>query len=458
MLATAVAGITLATGACSAHEAEPQPTFEYPTTAVPIEPSDPLSPGQATRELINADAPVHITFVPTVKSSDTTTTEKEIVPGYNNSIQHELNKYAMRLVASDATIIEDFTDDFARATDGRFRPSSVTVDAITEPLNLGGRCIDSKDMGQVERIQSAALPLREAGALNMIVLDMTGCEDTGGYNGPDGDPVIPIDSIPNLGSVAAHEFGHGANLGHAGEEVCADPITIESCTTNPTGDKGSVMSYQRDAEVVASININNGQISMTENEDSSQYALRYSAPEMQFIGLLEESESVVNPQDGEYTLDHIDDNEDRQSLKLIQLQTEDGQINLSWEKDSQAPYDVDCQPFTDYDSINTSLLLYTTGRADGTDIACYKANIRFMDHSLQIRKRVDEHGSRLPHFDLIARPMRGQPNANEHSSKDRSSSTGEVNVGAVVYKDSKVSVTFLGMDQAGKAKIQITRS
>ncbi len=73
-----------------------------------------------------------------------------------------------------------------------------------------------------------------------------------------------------------------------------------------------------------------------------------------------------------------------------------------------------------------------------------------MDRSLEVRLKIDNPDSLMEHFNDITRPARGKPDPSS-----RVPSTGEVQSGAVLYKDRHIVVTFLGMTAQDQAKIRI---
>jgi hypothetical protein len=191
----------------------------------------------------------------------------------------------------------------------------------------------------------------------------------------------------------------------------------------------------------------------------SNTGTHFSTPELEEIGLLNKGEILTDPADGEYILSKADGNEDRQSAKVIKLATRHGDLFFSWENDSQAAYDVQCDPVVgpeSYSKVPDDRFLYTTSRGGDTNtVICYKANVRLTDHSLQIRRRISDDSTGFVHFNLIARPMRGAPDL--FDDPDRNTSNGEVTPGSTLYTDPSVTVKFVGLDSNGSARLLIKR-
>jgi hypothetical protein len=427
----------------------PETTVPETTTTVPAT-TTTIARGSKTKGLFAQNTEVHFIFEPVVPTAppDPGTTEADI-----DKVEETL---ASELVSGDAEYIQRTTDEIVTAANNRFQPAGITV-SETGPLTLGSTCLLDTDLSAIKAIRTLAQSSIKAGVLNTIVVDVRGCvlEDLsriGGFNSTDGNPILTKDALLSLGNNTMHEFGHGGNLEHANEEVCADPETISDCELHATADPGSIMSYEHK---VPSINYGTSEITPSLSTDSTHY----STPELAVLGMLNASEMLSDPADGEYTISNTKDNDDRSSLKLITLNTDKGELALSWEEDPQADFDTTCDAFAGADtlegvrkevSLPADSILYTTKKADGSQYICYKTNIRNMSSSLQVRLATTSSDG-MKGFDLVTRPDR-----NNEVSNTPTPERGEVNAGTILYRDTRVTVTFVGQADDGSAHVTIT--
>jgi hypothetical protein len=307
------------------------------------------------------------------------------------------NKFAIDLKGDSQDFRKRVLEDIATTSRGRYAPRDMSV-VLAGTINLEGACINSQDNGQEVEIRKIAAPLLEPGKLNTIFVDGKGCDDMAAFNKfESATPVLTLSSLTSVGPNIMHELAHGAGLGHAGVAHCDQPVRIDACTVEPAADPGSVMSYNYKRAPL--INLDDGSVGPSH--------LQFTTPELGQLGMLNSSEQLSNPEDGTYTLG--DDFKNSKSLKLVRLDTDQGPIAISWERDN------------------------TIG------------------HSLQLRSTTAE--GVYSGYNLVPMPTQNIPWLN-----DSKTFMGEVNAGSDIYKDSSVEVVFEGMNSQGSAQVSIKHS
>ncbi len=209
---------------------------------------------------------------------------------------------AGRLQAQDPALVDAVRAGVREATFGRVEPR-VEVVVGEQLLKSTEACLDFD--ANVERVEGLASPYRKEGAINVAVVRAPFCRGAdhtpvGGYDNPIAMPVVgwvSLVSVTELVHTTLHEYGHDANLLHAGLAMCDDPVALKGCITDEVGDSGSVMSYARSSDA-------------------------FTAPELDVLGLLGPEERVGPGvvASGEYHL--VDVREE--GTKLLQLSRESG--------------------------------------------------------------------------------------------------------------------------------------
>ncbi|MCA9328679.1 hypothetical protein KC959_02825, partial [Candidatus Saccharibacteria bacterium] len=244
-------------------------------------------------------------------------------------------------------------------------------------------CIDATSEEELTAIHDNAGPLLEEDALNIIVADTLFCDksaNTPGKTTPGMPPLLTVAASYNFPDILTHELGHSAGLGHAGELLCDQPEAFQSCEKFPTIDYLSIMGY-RDGK-------------------------NFSNFELASIGLIGDDAILHNPSPGEIVLRDI--GQLGEAPQGIVMDTENGQLFVSWEKDYIAGEEI---------------------------------------RSLQLRI--------IDTDDRVLEPYLVSTKGNAYSSSSGQSSNLTMIPGTVVYSDSKIKVAYLGMNQNGEAIVKV---
>ncbi len=380
----------------------------------------PITPGARTRQLLLANAPVHFIVIPG--------------DGYEaTSLNEGARRDIEKLKSLDPFFMEAVQLQMAAITQVRYIPGGMAETLLTEPLQLENGCVDNTNSEQIMRIHAAAEPYKSPKLLNVILVEDDMCDPlVAGFASPDETPILGMIAAPELAHITMHEFGHSAAIGHAGNIKCYDPVRINACgDPSPTTDKDSVMGYRTGQRQVA-------------EED-------FTMPELYTLGMLHPEEVAIISGPGDYALNRNEDSA-RDSLKLLVIPTEAQPVVLSWEQDGQASYDVECLEGNTYTE-NDNALYTGTKIVDGLekDYVCRKRNERYQDHTLQIRQAYID--GQLQGFRVIARLPR---TFNDFDSNAYTS--GEVIPNTVVYENSKLRVSYLGMNNQNQALIRVEAS
>lgn len=226
---------------------------------------DPLI-GGLTRRLLQAGVGVRVIYVqPSVEFQGSTNDAR-------------VDKQRTMLEANDPVAQEQISTGMARQFAGLFVPEFVEIQTI--PFIEGISCLSNADPAGNDLIHSAVDKHRHPDTLNIPLVDAPSCVSLGftgnnykelisGYAGIDQDPILTGDLLGGLGleeagRVAGHEYYHSAGLNHSTRLTCDE--NISSCSEQPTIGVGG------------------------------------SIPELAYVGLIDESLTLVGPKDGRYTL------------------------------------------------------------------------------------------------------------------------------------------------------------
>jgi hypothetical protein len=376
---------------------------EYGEAPQTSDPSRLSVAGESIRTLLAADAPIHITYIPTP------------TPAHDDSGDYRVGPNRAKFETQDPAYLAETMQAIVSTTGGRYQPRGLTITSAPE-LNTGTACLDTRGGTNRARIVQHAKPYTTPGALEAIIIDQPDCEDVYvGANSADDTPILNPRSFAELGPVLMHELGHGANINHASTSICKDPVEPFDCKdSDELDDNTTLMSYAMD------------------KRDA------FSAPEMRQLGLLEPQEIIDNPRSGEFTLGDAQ-NTDPSVAKLLMANT----IRVSWEPDTRASYDELCLPAEQVPPANRTV----SGSADidGQSVryACTKTNPRMLDHTIQVRR---DSGNGLK---LITRKDR----APDPFKQQRSN--GEVTPNTVIYQDDVRRITYLGVNDQNQARVSI---
>lgn len=432
------AGLALgvAAASCSFPESAPSDTiarWEIPTVPVeaigPPETQPPLvyENNAETVELLKANAPIQIVYIPTSAE----------FPPYDAYSPSPRDRFLDTANHERAVLLGETLTDIAIASDGFYVPSGVTVVDTSGLPEI--KCLNNEDAEQVHTIREYAAQSFVPQMINVILVDADPCPDISPFSGfaSYGEaPVLAANSIGWMGDVIAHEVGHEGGLYHAGGLYCKDPITIENCEYDETGDDTSVMGY-------------------------NAFYTTFTVAELNFLDLIDKSRVLTNPTDGVYTLSDV---KSEQGLPaLIELDSDAGKLYLSWEKDEQASSDVYCTPESGGTPPAGDSVVYRyidVDEDDGLDnfYVCYKTNFRFQDHSLQVRVA----GQTSNWYDLVSRTdrMPDDPVVDPAIAFELVNNTftyGEVIAGSILYEDKDLRVIFVGTDELNNAFVKIER-
>ena len=200
------------------------------------------------------------------------------------------------------------------ATEGHYTPSGIHT-IVTKPYAFKNNYISNIHGDENEALEAYVKPLIPVGTLATILVDIGTCSDAQNVAANANTvPIIAHGANGELTRALEHEWGHSANMGHAGTENCADPITVVNCTANETADPESVMSYT----------------------DSMKYTL----PELSAMGLLRPQEVLHNLVDGDYTLYENLQTAAPGDVRMLTLDSPGGELYFTWQPDEQAAHDV----------------------------------------------------------------------------------------------------------------------
>ncbi|MCW1908108.1 MAG: hypothetical protein KIH63_002065 [Candidatus Saccharibacteria bacterium] len=392
-----------------------------PATAENI---DEIKPGSVVRNLLAVDAPINIIHVPT-NTGYADPASPNYLPSFNTTKFWGDGSEAYR-----ATLLEEIRG----TTGGRYNPPEINL-TETALFDLGADCVSNEDSAQVELIQEFSQPYADPDSVNVIVIEEIGC-GIGGYASTEIMPVLTIDSYEDWAYTMIHEVGHAGGLNHAGTLECDTPETTLGCTwSSYVNDEGSIMGYTY-----------------------SPSAHDFTFPELMQLGLFEDQEVIIPSTTGDYVIaDPLSDDNSAAPKGMIIEGENDERIYFSWENDSEASSDTLCESYHGEPLTDDVLVTGDIDLEFGVDVVCRKVNLRYLDHSLQVRS-VDET---LRKSTVILRPDRA-PDVFDPEDDDLASilysadmPLGEVNNGSTLYADENHIVTFVGPDGNGNAVVNV---
>lgn len=416
-------------------------TYDNPT----VNGIDPLllNQKQSVLELFAADAPIHVIFIPVEQDF----TEEKVPRGEENDVEpipilEEIRQsYEDKLRIGDKRYLEEVLGQVVAATSGRYTPLTITFEQSDEKIFLEQNCLDDTDLAQAFRIRDFAGQYAAEDAMNVAVIGADACEDATAYNSVGSIPVLSISKPIVLGKHIMHEEGHGAAVYHAGVLDCEDKIEATKCKKFDVLDEASLMSY-------VGHRIQYDFVRKTASVNEQERAVRFSTPELFELGLLEDGEALIDPADGVYKLSPSSLlNGD---IKLIRFNHLTTSINVSFEHDPTASFDIDCIE-TDAGAVSEEGFLYgTQDESSKAYFDCYKVRERETNMSVQVRIGSKQGKYKFQTgFDVVTRPSR-----NHKEAITRPFTFGEV-VAGVLYEDKHVTVNFDGWDTDGSALISV---
>ncbi len=374
-LRTAAFGValSLAGSACSAPESHPRP--EVPTESV-----------LTAQRLMMKGAGIRIIHVPTAKFVPDRVPELEIMEARRALLEHK------------PELLDRIRQAAIMATKGYYVPNSVSF-VSTPPIATDAVCISNDNPLRDDPFQQEANNLVDDDAINVLFIDLPSChsdENLSGYNPKEGLIVITRRGAYSLPRNLLHELGHLAGEKHAGLMVCGNPAQIKKCVTYPVGDRNSIMGYS-----------------------DQPGAYDFTAPELDRLGLLPESEALIDPGPGNYPIGDVSD--ERSTIKLISFDTPDGRVYLSWENEQQRTTNPNSQPFA-----NNSLQVRVK-TLDGVEIIA--------------REAIKDSPNTLKTYPVVGET---KPNTILYEGK---------------HRDNKILITFVGRNERdqGVVKIEIIK-
>ncbi len=445
-------GMVMSSGGCSyvSHETDPSitrsvsPATDMPTASPTPEATAGISPRQQEQmRLLGSNATINVIYIAV---SNAPADEK----GYMKDAH---DAFRTKLLQSDPKILAGFTDAFDWATYGRFHPKVQVTEAA--PIALADGCIDNANAVKTARVDLAASLYSVQGDLNVVALDADPCDSVSkGFSGYGSVNIAPVMDrkgfmtadymkVQPYADVIVHEGGHSwGGLNHAGKAECADPIAITDCTVDVTADQNSVMSYEYGSGALTDPNI----------------ATRFTAPELEKLGLLKESEVVVNPAPG--TVELVPIEQTGTKLIVIQEPGKSPKEYISFETDPYAAYTIACEALTKKNQNNKNIL-YQASIGNGPTNICYKTNETDMKDSVQVRFPIRPFDSTVqPNTEdtsSLAMVDTRKDSTDPHDLRDDASVANGYNTpNTVIFSDDTLKYTYASFDKTNKAVIAIT--
>jgi hypothetical protein len=391
---------------------EQPPVYSSPA---PVASPNAYIPGSMTQLLLAENAPINMIYIPVPRADQIVGPDKDHFDGEDTS---DVQKF---ITGSDPQFREGILQAFTAATANRYAPTEISL-TETQPM-ADANCLSNTDDAGNAAIDAVAAPYRVVGDLNFIFVEQAGCMvagsdgQIGGYAGADIDPIISTDSIDDIAYTMVHEEGHSNGLDHAGIATCSNELAATGCSVDPTADPNSVMGY-------------------TYNNT----ALKYTAPELEQMGLLKGSEFIPDATQGTYTLVDINS----PGLKVLSINSAQGPVYFSLETDAAAGYDDQCSPEKQNSDLDPNLDYFTDVTVNGrvTELACNKVNFRPISHTVQ--ERIDSQGT----LNIINPERKMMPNV-------VSNTYGHYVGHTLLYNDGTTSVVFDQYDNQSEASISV---